>query len=427
MNIHFIGIGGIGMSALARFYKERGHSVSGSDTEDSAILEALRDEGIGVFVGHSALHILDDTNMVIYTEAISVDNLELQAARNKNIPIKTYFEGLGEVSEEFKTIAVAGTHGKTTTTAILARLLMQSYRDPTVVIGTNMLELDNKNFRLGGGEWMVVEACEYRRSFLHLQPQIVVLTNLELDHPDYYRDLDDYLDAFRELVAKLPSDGVVIANGDDDNVRKVAESAECEVVYFSADEIDLEKFELQVPGKHNLMNALAAFATGSVMSVEEEMMLEAINSFKGSWRRFEFKGKLNGALVYDDYAHHPTEVQAAIQGAREKYPKSRLVAVFEPHQYNRTRHFLEQFAHSFKEADEVIIPSIYEVRDSEADLEAVSPEKLVEELSKHHPNVRFGDGFENTAQYLRESVSEEDLILVMGAGPVWQVAEGLVA
>ncbi|MBT5016981.1 UDP-N-acetylmuramate--L-alanine ligase [Candidatus Peregrinibacteria bacterium] len=426
MNIHFIGIGGIGMSALARFYLERGHSVTGSNDEDSAILEALRDEGFGVFVGHSALHVADDTEMVVYTEAIPIDNLELQAARDRKIPIKTYFEALGEISKDFKTIAVAGTHGKTTTTAILTRILLQSHRDPTVLIGTNMKELDGKNFCLGEGEWLLVEACEYRRSFLHLQPKVVVLTNLELDHPDYYQDLDDYLDAFKELVAKLPKDGVLVANGDDENVRKVAEGVSCEVVYFSATEKEVKSFDLQIPGKHNLMNALAAYATGTVVDVEEDIMMEAINTFEGSWRRFEFKGKVNKALVYDDYAHHPTEVQASIQGAREKYPEHRLVVVFEPHQYNRTRHFLEEFAKSFKEADQVIIPSIYQVRDSEEDLEAVSPEKLVNELSKYHENVRFGDGFEKTIEYLKGSVSEGDLVLVMGAGEVWQVAEGLV-
>jgi len=198
------------------------------------------------------------------------------------------------------------------------------------------------------------------------------------------------------------------------------------VVYFSATEKEVKSFDLQIPGKHNLMNALAAYATGTVVDVEEDIMMEAINTFEGSWRRFEFKGKVNKALVYDDYAHHPTEVQASIQGAREKYPEHRLVVVFEPHQYNRTRHFLEEFAKSFKEADQVIIPSIYQVRDSEEDLEAVSPEKLVNELSKYHENVRFGDGFEKTIEYLKGSVSEGDLVLVMGAGEVWQVAEGLV-
>ncbi len=427
MHIHFIGIGGIGVSALARLYKARGYEVTGSDEEDSALLEALRDEGMGIFVGHSGLHVAEDTDLVVHSEAIPVDNLEMEAAREREIPIKSYFEALGEFTADFKTIAVAGTHGKTTTVAILTRLLMQAYRDPTAVIGTTMDELDGKNMRLGGGEWMVVEACEYRRSFLHLQPHVVVLTNMEADHLDYYKDEADYVSAFAELVAKLPEDGIVVANEDDENARKVAEGASCEVVYFSEKSTDLDKFDLKVPGKHNLMNAMSAFATGVAIGVEEEMMLEAINSYEGSWRRFEYKGQCNGADVYDDYAHHPTEIEAALQGAREKYPDHRLVAVFEPHQYNRTKHFLEEFGEAFALADEVIIPSIYQVRDSDEDLKAVSPELLVEELQKHHDNVRFGDGFEKTIEYLKGSVGVDDFVLVMGAGLVWKVAEGLVS
>lgn len=426
MKIHFIGIGGIGMSALARLYLARGYDISGSDSEDSAILMALSTEGAKVVTGHAAANLPEKLDMVVYTEAIPVDNLELMEARDRGIPARTYFEALGEVSGEFKTIAVAGTHGKTTTTAILARILLNAGLDPTIVIGTNMKELKGRNFHAGKGEWMVVEACEYRRSFLHLQPKVVILTNLELDHPDYYLDLDDYLSAFCELVAKLPADGLVAANGDNENAVKVAESASCPVVYFSSKGADLEKFKLKVPGKHNLMNALAAYAVGNAIGVPDQEMFAAINSFEGSWRRFEYKGDLNGAPVYDDYAHHPTEVQAALSGAREKYPQKRLVAVFEPHQYNRTRYFLQEFAHSFKEADEVIIPSIYKVRDKEEDLAAVSPEKLVFELQKYHENVRFGDGFEKTVEYLRGSVRESDLVLVMGAGPVWQIAEKCV-
>lgn len=425
MHIHCVGIGGIGLSALARLYKARGDEVTGSDSTDSALLEALRDEGIGVFVGHSGLHVPEDTDLVIYSEAIPLDNLELEAAREKDIPIKTYFETLGEFSEGFKTIAVAGTHGKTTTTAMLTRLLMQAYRDPTVVIGTIMEELDGKNMRFGEGEWLLVEACEYRRSFLHLQPQVLLLTNMEADHLDYYKDEADYVDAFRELAAKLPKDGILVGNFDDENVQKVAEEATCTVVSFSSEEAEWDKFELKIPGQHNLMNALAALATGLAIGVEEEMALEALNSFEGSWRRFEYKGKCNGAEVYDDYAHHPTEIEAALQGAREKYPNHRIVAVFEPHQHNRTKHFLEGFAQAFSLADEVVIPSIYEVRDSDEDVEAVSPEKLVEELSKHHDNVRFGDGFKNTIAYLKETAGPDDMVLVMGAGEVWEVAEGI--
>ena len=414
------------MSALARLYSARGEEVSGSDAMDSPMLEALRDEGMGVFVGHSAFQVAEDVEMVVVSEAIPLDNPELMAARERHLLLKTYFEALGEITEEFKTIAVAGTHGKTTTTALIACLLMQSYRDPTVVIGSQMKELDGKNMRLGGSEWMVVEACEYRRSFLHLSPNIVVLTNIELDHLDYYKNFDDYLSAFREFVSMIPEDGVLIGNGDDPNVRKVAESARCEVVLFDGDSPNLNRLKLKVSGHHNRMNALAAFTVGLVIGGEEEAMVSALNSFTGTWRRFEFKGHYNGADVYDDYAHHPTEVRATLQATREKYPDHRLVAVFQPHEYSRTKHFLMAFGVAFSEADEVIIPNIYKVRDSAEDEKAMSVLLFVEELQKHHANVRHGEGLDATIEYLKGSVGEGDLVLVMGAGDVWKVAEGLL-
>jgi UDP-N-acetylmuramate--alanine ligase len=425
MNVHFIGIGGIGMSALARLYMERGNVVTGSDATDSYMLQALNDEGMGVFIGHSSMHLDSDVQLVIYSEAIPVDNPELVEARERSIPMKTYFQALGEITSEFRTIAVAGTHGKTTTTGLIARLLMDSYRDPTVVIGSMMKELDGKNMRMGGGELMVVEACEYRRSFLQLNPEIIVLTNIELDHLDYYEDLDDYLDAFRDFVSKLPEDGYLIANGDDENVRKVAESAMCEVLYFSMDSEDLDKLNLSIHGDHNRMNALAAFVVGLTLNIEEEMMVQALNSFEGTWRRFEFKGDYNGAHIYDDYAHHPTEIVAALQGARERYPNRRLVAVFQPHQFSRTKHFLEAFSQAFELADKVVVLDIYGVRDTDEDKKSVSVEDLVNGIKKHHADVIYNGGIEETISFLRKEAQSNDLVLAMGAGNVWKVAEGL--
>jgi UDP-N-acetylmuramate--alanine ligase len=254
----------------------------------------------------------------------------------------------------------------------------------------------------------------------------VVLTNIELDHLDYYKNLDDYLDAFREFVSLIPMDGVLIGNGDDPNVREIATAAQCEVVFFDGDSENLNKLNLAVPGHHNRMNALAAFTVGLVIGGEEEAMVSSLNSFTGTWRRFEFKGHCNGSDVYDDYAHHPTEVRAALQAAREKYPDHRVVAVFQPHQHSRTKHFLNEFAEAFDLADEVIIPNIYKVRDSEENVKSISLEGFVDELKKHHDTVRNGDGLEATIEYLKGSVSENDFVLVMGAGDVWKVADGLI-
>lgn len=415
------------MSALARLYHAQGYEVTGSDATDSPLLERLRDEGMGVFLGHSTLQVSPDTDLLVYSEAIPIDNLELQAARERGVACRTYFEALGDWSAQKKAICVAGSHGKTTTTALIARLLMQAYRDPTVVIGTQMRELEGKNMQLGEGDWMVVEACEYRRSFLHLHPQIVVLTNIELDHLDYYKDEKDYLSAFMEFIVKLPKDGILVANGEDLNVRKVAAEASCEVIYFDRMSSCLEKLDLRLPGHHNKMNALAAFHLGLALGIEEDPMVEALNSFEGTWRRFEFKGHCNGADIYDDYAHHPTEIQATLQGAREKYPDHHLIAVFQPHQYSRTKYFLKEFGKAFSLADEVIIPNIYRVRDVEADVAAVSAQRLVEEIQKHHSDVRLGEGLKATAADLKSRIGQNDLVLVMGAGDVWKVAEGLIS
>ncbi|MFA6435659.1 MAG: Mur ligase family protein [Candidatus Gracilibacteria bacterium] len=426
MKIHFIGIGGIGMSALARLYHAQKHEVTGSDATDSPLLVALRKEGIRVVIGHSFSNVPADVDFVIYSEAIPLDNPELEAVRAQKISHKTYFEALGEWTRDKKAICIAGTHGKTTTTGLVSLLLMQAGLDPTVVIGSTMAELGHRNMRFGTSPYMVVEACEYRRSFLHLNPFIGVVTNIELDHTDYYRDLEDYVSAFRDFVKKIPKNGALIVNGEDALCREIAKDAVCSVFFFEASSADFSTFHLKVPGRHNLMNALAALTVGRFLGLKEEEIVKALESFKGVWRRFEYKGELNGAPVYDDYGHHPTEVMATLQGAREAYPNQRLVLVFQPHQHNRALHFLEGFREAFKLADEVIIPNIYAARDSREDREAMPAERFVKELQKTHPCVKFGDGFGNTVNYLKKSVDLDDLVVVMGAGDVWEVAEKLV-
>lgn len=411
------------MSALARLYHAQKHEVTGSDATDSPLLVALRKEGIRVAIGHSLSNVPEGVNFVVYSEAIPIDNPELEAVRSAQISHKTYFEALGEWTRDKKAICIAGTHGKTTTTGLVSLLLMRAGLDPTVVIGSTMAELGHKNMRFGKSSYMVVEACEYRRSFLHLNPFIGVVTNMELDHTDYYRDLEDYVDAFRDFVKKIPKNGALIVNGKDALCREVAKEAQCPVFFFEASSAKVEKFHLKVPGRHNLMNALAALIVGRFLGLKELEIIKALESFKGVWRRFEYKGELNGASVYDDYGHHPTEVLATLQGAREEYPNQRLVLVFQPHQHNRALHFLEGFREAFKLADEVIIPNIYAARDSKEDREDMPVKKFVKKLQKTHPCVRFGDGFENTVNYLKKTVDLDDLVIVMGAGDVWEVGE----
>lgn len=391
--VFFIGIGGIGMSALARLFRAHGKEVLGSDsTEDTLTLE-LKAEGVQVLIGHNEANLPRDVDLVIHTEAIPLGNPELELAHSWGVPTMTYFQALGYAADSYRLVAIAGSHGKTTTVAMLSLILIEAGYDPTVVIGSKLQEFGNSNLRVGSSDIMVVEACEYRRNFLHLKPDLLGILNIDLDHVDFFDGWDDYEAAFEEL----------------------AEQSD-EVVW--PDEYSEYDGELSVPGWHNLMNAGMAAALARRLGVDEDVIANALFNFAGTWRRFEYKGTLNGALVYDDYAHHPTEIIATLEAAREKHPEARLVAVFQPHQYSRTAGLMDGFAQAFEEADEVIIPNIYEVRDQDSDKEAGSAEKLVAEISKYHDNVRFGDGFDKTANYLRDSVGPGDLVLVMGAGDV---------
>ncbi len=400
--VFFIGIGGIGMSGLARLLKAKDYEVSGSDSTASALTEELRSEGIAVFVGHRMENLPEDADLVVYSEAIPSENIELQEAKNREIPTLTYFEALGDLTADTHLVAIAGTHGKTTTTAMLGLILIEAGLDPTVLLGSKLKEFGNRNMRVGGSDLFIVEACEYRRNFMSLKPDLLGITNIEIDHVDFFKSQEEYERAFLDLAAQ--SEDVVWP-----------------------EEVSEYEGEMALPGLHNQMNAgLAAFLARR-LEVSESSITSTLAGFKGAWRRFEYKGETTeGAVIYDDYAHHPSEIQATLAGAREMYPDARIVAVFQPHQYSRTAALLNAFAESFEDADEVIVPNIYEARDTEADKHAVSAERLVEAISAHHDCVRFGDGLERTADYLVETVTEGDLVLVMGAGDVGRIIEKIL-
>lgn len=397
MKIHLIGIGGIGTSALARIFNEKKHEVSGSDMEDSELLEDLRKEGIKVVIGHDASNIPKKCDFVVYSEAIPKENFELQAARSQSIPCRTYFETLGDITKEHKTIAVCGAHGKTTVTAMAAKMMIDAGLDPTIVIGSKMRELDNKNYRLGKSEWMIVEACEYRRSFLHIHPDVIILTNIEYEHPDYYKDFADYKDAFDSFISKLPNSGKLITAS-----PKV-------------------HFNLNVPGEFNKENAGLVMELAEYLKIDREKAQKSLQEFSGTWRRFEMKGKIGNTMVIDDYGHHPTEIRTTLRAVRQKWPSAKILCVFQPHQYSRTYEFLDEFAKSFKDVDQVIIPNIYRVRDSEEAVSKVTPEKLVEEINKVTKNARYGKGLEKTAENFEKEAVKFDVVIVMGAGDVWKV------
>lgn len=425
-HLHFIGIGGSGISALAHLALARGKTVTGSDHGQNATVEDLKKEGAQIFTGHEKEHVPQKTDLVIYTEAIDKQtNPEYLEAQRLKIPCLSYFEALGQLSVQKKTIAVAGTHGKTTTTAMLGQALIEAGLDPTVIVGTRVPAFENRNIHLGQSDWLVVESCEYRRSFLHLQPFGMVLLNCELEHVDYYKSEEDYVSAFAELAAKLPKDGFLIYNQEDVNCRKIA--AQCMVKTIGITAEDAEKITLKIPGSFNQLNGAHAFKAAEQTGAKTEVILDSLSTFSGTARRMEIKGEHNGVLIMDDYGHHPTEVKATLQAIKTAYPDRRLLCVFQPHQYSRTLELLDGFKTSFGAADTVVIPNIYEARDTEEDKAKINAEKLVQTLAEHHPNVRDGKELDGTLQWLKENTQPGDLVLTMGAGDVYKIGEALIS
>ncbi len=437
--IHFIGIGGIGMSAVARRFLldppsqsfGEARRVTGSDRSRSIVTEELQKLGAEIFYDQKAENISADTDLVVYTIAIPEDNPELKKARELGIKCLTYPEMLGLISADKFTIAISGTHGKTTTTAMLAQVLMEADLDPTVIVGSLLKDQVNgqkSNFVSGQSDYFVVEACEYRRSFLNLNPKILVITNIDSDHLDYYKDLADIQSAFTEMVAKITAEGWLVCDPNDPKVAPVVATAKCQVVdYRQAKELK----ELLVPGEHNIRDAQATLAVADILKIDSGAAEEALNKFSGTWRRFEFKGQTTkGALVYDDYAHHPTEIFATIAGARDFMQKrnlaGKLIIAFQPHLYSRTKSLFDDFAVALAGADRVVLAKIYAAR--EPFDPSVSESKLVNEI-----NNRAG---KNMATFVEDLVSIEkdlateavagDLVITMGAGDISLVSDKLV-
>jgi UDP-N-acetylmuramate--alanine ligase len=433
--IHFIGIGGIGMSALARMFLGEGKQVSGSDRAPSLVTEGLEKLGAKIFYEQEAENIAADVDLIVYTIAIPADNSELLAARAKGIDCLTYPQALGLISAEKYTIAVAGTHGKTTTTAMIAEMMIAASLSPTVVVGSLLKQKNTEssfpggtNFIAGDSKYLVVEACEYQRSFLNLSPRIAVITNIDNDHLDYYKDFTDIQSAFAEFISKVPDDGFVVCDKKDLRLELVLGQTKATVVDYKNFLERISSSGLTVPGHHNLLNASAALAVGEILQSAEKTSLEALLGFSGVWRRFEPKGEMEtGALVYDDYAHHPTEIEAALAGAREfmsnRQMTGKLFAVFQPHLYSRTKILKEDFATKLALADEIIMAPIYAAREP-AD-QTISSEILAEAIARKNPNVRVLRDFAEIAEALRTDTEEGDLIMTIGAGDIYKVGEDL--
>ncbi len=415
--IHFIGVGGIGMSALARFFLHEKKQVSGSDRAPSAITDELEKEGVTFFPSQIKENITSDIGMVVYTEAMAHDHEEMVAAKALGVPMMNYFDALGLVANQYHLIAVAGSHGKTTTTAMIVDILEEASFDPTAVIGS-LRSKSGSNFRAGKGSWAVVEACEYRRDFLSLEPEVLVITNIEHEHVDYYKSLADVQAAFHELALKVPASGFIIADSSHPNLLPVLEGIAATIIDYKK-HIDLS-LKLHMPGLHNRLNAAAAAGVANVLKIDGEVTRTALENFAGTWRRFEYKGMVNDAPVYDDYAHHPTEIAATIAGVRELYPEKKLIAVFQSHTYTRTTELFDDFAAALAKADRVLMLPIYAAR--EENVSGVTSEQLCEAIEKLGTTAQFFHTHEAAALAAKEMADTEHVIVVMGAGDVTRVA-----
>lgn len=441
--VHFIGIGGSGLSALARLLLEMGYAVSGSDRVETPILHELAALGASIFIGHRAENVVG-ADRVVRSAAIPEDNPEVRAAREANLPVLKRADLLAELMTGRMGIAVAGTHGKTTTTAMISWVLYALQLDPTFVVGSTLTNL-GVNARAGLGDFFVIEADEYDRMFLGLKPQVEVVTNVEHDHPDCYPTPEDYLQAFREFVHLLPPDGRLVACAEDAGGRALLEEAERLGHYVAAyglrpmtedERLEMDAFvtiyhpnpkggytftatvfgtsvtvELQVPGKHNIYNALATLATAAFLGVPLDQAAWALGEFQGTGRRFEIRGEADGVLVVDDYAHHPTEISATLAAARARYPGRKIWAVWQPHTYSRTQTLFSAFTNAFADADEVIVTEVYAAREPEQDFSA---RQVVEAM--RHPSAHFFSTLNEAREYLLTHLVPGDVLLVLSAG-----------
>lgn len=438
--VHFIGIGGIGTSAIARMFVLetnpstglRARKVSGSDMAESEVTNALKEAGVTIFIGEDAKNVPADCELVTYTIAVPKEHVELIEAKKRGIPVISYPEALGIISKDKYTIAITGTHGKTTTTAMVAKILIDAGLDPTVIVGSFLLDVDpstgsgrRTNFVSGRSKYLVVEGCEYCRSFLNLSPSILVITNIDADHLDYYRDMEDIISAFVELSQKLPKDGYLIVDSHAPNLEAVVKQSPCQNGDFEVLKFP-EGFKLHIPGAHNLLNAKAALAVAKVLGVSDEHAFKSLSEFRGTWRRFEYRGKAkNEALVYDDYGHHPTEIEATLAGTRELFSTQKIVVVFQPHLYSRTKQHLKGFVSAFKEASSVILLPIYPAR--EQDPGDISSQMVVDEIQKSGKDAHLVSTFSGAARLALELSGAGDVIITLGAGETNKVADMLVS
>lgn len=448
-HVHFIGIGGISMSGLAELLLDKGYKVSGSDRSESDITNKLASLGAKICYGHNKENITDDISYVVYTAAIKDDNPEIVAAKEKDITCMTRAKLLGLAMSGYKTaISVAGTHGKTTTTSMISEIMLAYKCDPTISVG-GMLHSIGGNFRVGHSQYFVTEACEYTNSFLSLISNVNVILNVREDHLDFFKDINDIRHSFRVFADNLGEDGTLVINSEIDDLSYFTDDLKAKVYTFGSDKDKSDYYpenitynkvacatfdivngserttvSLKVPGKHNILNALAAFATCRAIKIPAEYIVKGLENYQGTDRRFQYKGEFNGVTVIDDYAHHPDEIEATLNTAKT-YPHNKLWVVFQPHTYTRTKSLMGEFAKALSLADNVVLAKIYPAR--ETDNLGISSDTLRGEIEKlGHENVIYFETFEEIEKFLKEKCINGDLLITMGAGNVVEIGENLV-
>ena len=448
IHVHFMGIGGISMSGLAEILLQEGFTISGSDVKSSPLTTGLENKGVKVFYSQIGTNITSDIDLVVYTAAISEDNEEWLAVKEQDIPMLSRAELLGQIMDNYeKSIAVAGTHGKTTTTSMISQVLLEAQTDPTITVG-GILSAINGNLRIGNSEVFISEACEYTNSFLNFRPKYSIILNVEAEHLDFFKDLEDVRNSFRKFAANTLENGATIINGEIDHWEDLVKELPQQIVTYGFDSKfdfyatdisfdenacgmytamhhgqELMKVRLGVPGMHNISNSLATIALITLMQLPEEALLLGLRKFGGANRRFQYKGNVGGVTIIDDYAHHPTEIRATLTAAAN-YPHDRLVLVFQPHTYSRTHAFLDEFAEVLSMADIVVLADIYAAR--EKNTIGITSEDLLVKLQQKGCTCYYFPSFEEIEKFLSKNCINNDLLITMGAGNVVEIGENLL-
>ncbi|MFH1366727.1 MAG: UDP-N-acetylmuramate--L-alanine ligase [Patescibacteria group bacterium] len=452
--IHFVGICGIGLSGLATICLEIGKIVSGSDISESIVTEGLRKAGAKIIIGkQKESNVPDDIDLLVYSNAVPKDNPERKKAVKMGVDQLSYPQALGQLTRDKKLICISGTHGKTTTTAMAVSVFKAAGFDASFIVGSYLQEIGG-NAHWGQSEYFIIEADEYSRAMLNYFPDYLILTNIEADHLDTYKNINDIKDTFRKYLSNLSGSGALVANIEDKNIKEISSACQAKILYYGLKHGDIKpawlasakkgcsfglgkiQINLSVPGLHNVSNALGVFALAKSLGIEEKLIKKGLEDFKGTWRRFEHIGDFNNLPVISDYAHHPTEIRALLSAARQVYPKKRIVIIFQPHQHNRTKNLFKEFTKCFDQADLIILNEIFDVAGREGgDDQDVSSQDLVREIKKRNRWRLFFEKFKKEVYYakdlkeseemIRKMAKRKDVLLIAGAGEIYKVGKKL--